>query len=67
MVQMHIVIMDYSDNTVRAFSRAFEVGADVEYELMKTGEFNPDTSYLMFTYRDIHIDINDIIHILMHD
>lgn len=67
MVQMHIVIMDYESNTVRAFNRAFEVGIDVEYELIQSGEFNPETGSIMFSSHDIHVDIEGLAHFIMHD
>lgn len=67
MVKMHIIIMDYESNTVRAFDRDFEIGADVEYELTKSGEFYPDTSYLLFSPHDIHIIIEGTAGFVMHN
>ena len=67
MVKMHIVIMDYESNTVHAFDRDYEVDADVEYELTESGEFNPDTSYLLFSPHDIRIIIEGTAGFVMHN
>lgn len=58
MAKIYIAIMDYESCSVRVFEREFTLGADIEYELMQSGEFNPDTMYLMFSHESISVTIN---------
>lgn len=58
MAKIYIAIMDYESCSVRVFEREFTLGADIEYELMQSGEFNPDTMYLMFSHEGISVTIN---------
>lgn len=58
MAKIYIAIMDYESRSIRVFEREFTLGADIEYELTQSGEFNPDTMYLMFSHESISVTIN---------
>lgn len=58
MAKIYIAIMDYESRSIRVFEREFTLGTDVEYELTQSGEFSPDTMYLMFSRESISVTIN---------
>lgn len=55
MYKLTVAIMDYTTASIRIFERVFDVNVDVEYALIESGDFKPDTMNILWTKDNIDI------------